>query len=141
MIHCAISALVAQERKLWHNYEGVAVDNRFTVDPELCLGYARAIARDRRSFLESVAGCKVVEVSYEDLTEEIAGAASGAELPEQPGPLRNIVRALEVPFAFRWSGRLHKAINVPYSELLSNLDVLSAAVKHSEFSALAPTLI
>jgi len=141
VIHCAISALVAQERKLWHNYEGVAVDRRFTVDPELCLDYARSVARDRRSFLDSVAGCKVVEVSYEDLAGEIADAGPGAELPEQPGPLRDIVRAIEVPFAFRWTGRLHKAINVPYSELLSNLEVLTAALKQSEFSALAPTLL
>ena len=140
VIHCAISALVAQERKLWHNYEGAAVDRRFAIDPEICLDYARAIARDRRSFLASVDGCKIVEVSYEDLTEEIAGAGSGAELPEQPGPLLDMVRALEVPFAFRWTGRLHKAINVPYSELLSNLEVLSAAMKQSEFSALASTL-
>jgi len=141
VIHCAISALVAQERKLWHNYEGVAVDRRFAIDPELCLGYARAIARDRRSFLESVGGCKVVEVSYEDLAEEVDGPAPGAELREQPGPLGDIVGALEVPFAFRWPGRLHKAINVPYSELLSNLEVLSAALKQSEFAALAPTLV
>ncbi len=140
VIQCALSALIAAQGNLWHNYEGAVVDRRFAVAPETCLEYARTIVRDRDAFLDSAKGCKVVESCYEDLTGQLAGAAAGGELPDAPGPLRDIAQALGVPFGFRCDGRIRGAINVPYSELLSNLEELSAALKESEFSVLATTL-
>jgi hypothetical protein len=135
VIQSAISALAGAEGNLWHNYEGEGVAHRFAVDPRSCLEYARTIVRDRGAFLDNAKGCKVVESCYEDLIEELAGAAAGGELPDGPGPLRDIAHALGVPFGFRYEGSLRKAIDVPYSKLLSNLEELSAAMKQSEFFA------
>jgi LPS sulfotransferase NodH len=140
VIHSALSALVAAKGTLGQDDENAAVDRRFALDPTSCLEYARRIVRDGGAFLDDAKGCKVVECCYEDLTEELAGAAAGGELPERPGPLRDIARALEVPFGFRYDGRLQKAINVPCFKVLSNLEELSEALKESEFSALAATL-
>lgn len=140
VIHCAISAMIAEERNLWHNYEGVVIDRRYYVDAGTCLSYAKTIVHDRDAFLEAAGGCKIAEACYEDLTEEISRAVPGGEIPEGPGPLRDIAKTLWVPFSFRHEGRLQKAINVPYSRLLLNQEALSLALKESEFSAFAATL-
>jgi hypothetical protein len=140
VIHCAISAMIATERNVWHNYEGVVIDRRYSVDVERCLRLARTIVSDRHSFLESVEGCKVVESRYEDLTEQIARSAVDGEIPDGPGCLQDIAKALGVPFCFRYDGRLRKAIDIPYSRLLLNQEALSLALKQSEFSAFAATL-
>jgi hypothetical protein len=132
--------MIATERNVWHNYEGVVIDRRYSVDVERCLRLARTIVSDRHSFLESVEGCKVVESRYEDLTEQIARAAVDGEIPDGPGCLQDIAKALGVPFCFRYDGRLRKAIDIPYSRLLLNQEALSLALKQSEFSAFAATL-
>ena len=135
VIHCAISAMIAAERNFWHNYEGVVIDRRYSIDVEQCLKYVRIIVADRDAFLEIVKGCKVADCCYEDLTEEIARAAANGEIPDGPGPLRDIAKALRVPFRFRYDGRLRKAINVPYFRLLLNQETLSQALRQSEFAA------
>jgi LPS sulfotransferase NodH len=137
VIHCALSAMIAAQRNLWHNYEGAIVDRRYFIDVQQCLKYARTIVSDRDAFLAGVQDCKVAECCYEDLAEEIGSADPAGEILEVPGPLRDIAKALAVPFRFRYDGRLRKAINVPYSQLLMNQEALSKALRESEFSAFA----
>ena len=140
VIHCAISAMIASERNFWHNYEGAVVDRRYFIDPDRCLKYAHTIVGDRDAFLAAAKDCKVAECCYERLTAEIAEAAGTQSIPDRPGPLHGIARALEVPFQFRYDGRLRKAINVPYSQLLLNREALARALNDSDFSAFAGTL-
>src|SRR5580658_8618828 len=102
--------------------------------------YARTIVRHRNAFLEAASGCKVVNCSYESLIEDIARAGSREEIPAAPGSLWDIAHALEAPFTFRYDRRLQKAINIPYSRLLSNYDALVGQLKDSEFSNLVLTL-
>jgi hypothetical protein len=140
VIHCAISTLIASQRNVWHNYEGVAIDRSYFIDVGECLTYARMIVHRRDAFLGFAKDCKVVNCCYEDLIDDITRADAGEEIPEGPGPLREIAEALRAPFTFRYDGRLQKAINVPYSRLLSNYDALVKGLKESEFSALASAL-
>ena len=135
VIHCAISAMIAGQRNFWHNYEGAVIDRRYFVDAERCLQYAQAIVSNRDAFLAGTRDCKVADCCYEDLTAEIARAAANGEIPDGPGPLRDIAKALRVPFRFRYDGRLRKAINVPYFRLLLNQETLSQALRQSEFAA------
>jgi LPS sulfotransferase NodH len=140
VIHCAISTLIASQRNLWHNYDGAVIDRSYHIDVGECLAYARIILQHRDAFLKSAHDCKIVNCSYESLIDDIKRAGAQEEIPEGPGPLRNIAAALGGPFKFRYDGRLQKAINIPYSRLLSNYDALVRGLKDSEFSAFASTL-
>ncbi|MGO9057691.1 MAG: sulfotransferase [Candidatus Binataceae bacterium] len=140
VIHGAISALIASQRNVWHNYDGAVIDRDYHVDVGECLAYARMIVRHRDAFLKSADGCKVVNCCYESLVDDIRRGGSQEEIPEAPGPLRNIAEALGAAFKFRYDGRLQKAINIPYSRLLSNYAALAAVLRDSEFSAFVSTL-
>lgn len=140
IVHCAISALIAEKRNLWHNYDGVAVDRDYHMDVEQCLAYAKLLLRDRAAFLNAASDCSVVNCRYESLVEDIKRADVDGQIPEGPGSLQSIAEALGVPFDFRYDGRLQKAINIPYSRLLSNYDALVRRLKDSEFSTFVSTL-
>jgi hypothetical protein len=140
VIHSAISAIIAAERNLWHNYDGDVIDCSYSVDPEACLAHARTIVQRRDAFLASARDCKIVNCRYESLIEDLERAGSGEEIPRGQGPLNSIAAALGSSFNFRYDRRLQKAINVPYSKLLSNYNTLVARLKDSEFSDLSFTL-
>jgi hypothetical protein len=140
VIHCAISTLIASKRNLWHNYDGGVIDHNYHLEVEECLAHARVILQQRDAFLESARDCKVVDCRYESLVDDMKRAGSQEEIPEGPGPLRDIATALGGPFTFRYDRRLQKAINVPYSRLLSNYDTFVRRLKDSEFWAFAATL-
>jgi LPS sulfotransferase NodH len=141
VIHCAISALIALQRNFWHNYEGAAIKHSYHIDPEECLAYARTIVRHRDLFLAAAQGCKVVNCRYEGLLGDIERGGRQAGIPDGPGPLRDIAAALGVPFRFRHDGRLQRAIDIPYSRLLSNYDALSSRLHDSEFLEFVSTLV
>lgn len=140
VIHSAISALVASQRNLWHNYDGYVIDRAYRIDVEQCLALARAIVEARDAFLMAADDCSIVNCGYEGLIDDLKRAGLQGEIPEGPGPLKNIAAALGARFAFRYDRRLQKAINIPYSRLLSNFDLLVRRLLDSEFSALAATL-
>lgn len=140
VVHSAISTLIASQRNVWHNYDDVVIDRTYHVDVDECLAYARTILQHRDTFIESVHDCKVVNCCYESLIDDIERAGSQEEIPETAGPLRDIAEALGFPFKFRYDRRLQKAINIPYSRVLSNYDAFVRRLKDSEFSALVSTL-
>jgi LPS sulfotransferase NodH len=140
VIHCAISTLIASQRNVWHNYDGAVIDRSYHLDIQECLAYARTVLKHRETFLEAASGCKVVNCSYESLVKDLGRAGSQEEIPAAPGPLWDIAQALEGSFTFRYDRRLQKAINIPYSRLLSNYNSLVSQLKDSEFSTLASTL-
>ena len=140
IIHSAISAMIATQRNLWHNYDGAVIDRAYQIDIAACLAYARTIVQERDTFLKSADGCRIVNCRYESLIDDLKRADTRDEIPEGPGPLRNIAAALNTPFHFRDDKRLQKAINVPYSRLLLNYDALVRRLKDSEFAGLSYTL-
>lgn len=140
VIQCAISAMIAEQRGVWHNYAGSVIDGSYRVDTEQCLASARAIVRQREQFLKCSEGLPVVTSCYEDLVNAIAQRDPAGHIPEVAEPLRSIARALGVTRGFRYATRLRKAINVPYARLVSNYAELVDAVTRSEFAHLAPSL-
>jgi hypothetical protein len=141
VIQCSISGLVAAERNLWHNYDGRRVERAYRIKPQSCLDYARLIMRDREEFARAADGCRLVHCRYEDLAAEIRDVPIGGEIRSSGGPLTDIAEALGVPFDFRNRGRLQRAIDVPYSKLISNHAELVRAVRQSEFAELADSLM
>jgi hypothetical protein len=140
IIHCAISALIASQRNLWHNYDGAVIDHAYEIDTAECLAHARSIVRERDTFLTSADGCRIVNCRYESLIDDLERADPPDAIPESPGPLRDIAAALNVPFRFCNDRRLQRAINVPYSRLLLNYNALVRRLENSEFSELVLTL-
>lgn len=140
VVHSAISTLIASQRDVWHNYNGTTVEHSYHLDVGECLALARTISRDRNAFLEWVHACRVVNCDYKNLIDDLGRAGSGEEIPEASGPLRDIAVALGSSFKFRNERRLQKAINVPYSSLISNCPALVRSLEDSEFVALASTL-
>ncbi len=139
VIRCSISEIIAQQRNLWHNYNGATLERGYHVEPEDCLDRARLILRQRAEFERLSDGCRVVQAGYEQVTEAIAGATNGRISKDAP-PFRDIAQALGVECDFNYEGRLQRAINVPYSKAISNFGQLRAAVAASEFSCFASTL-
>jgi hypothetical protein len=140
VIHSAISTMIAAQRNLWHNYDGTVIDARYQVDVEECVALARAIKHERESFLNFAQGFELVGCHYERLMEDLNRAGSEERIPVGPGPLRNIAEALGSHYDFRYDRRLQKAINIPYSRLLSNYDALIRRLEVSEFATLVSTL-
>jgi hypothetical protein len=140
VIHCAISTLIASQRNLWHNYDGAVIDRSYDIDVTQCLAYARTIVQHRDAFIKSACDCTIVDCRYESLIDNMERAGSRDEIPEGPGPLKHIASALGCRFGFRYDRRLQKAINVPYSRLLSNYDAFVRRLMDSEFAAFSSTL-
>jgi hypothetical protein len=140
VLHSAISTLIASQRSLWHNYEGVGVERQYDIDIEACLSHARAITRNRALFLDAVRDCTLVNCQYKHLVDDINRGRDQSQIPDGPGPLHEIASTLRVPFQFRHNERLKKAIDVPYSKLLSNYDDLVNRLCNSELSSLASSL-
>jgi hypothetical protein len=140
VIHSAISALIASQRNFWHNYDGTVINRAYNIEVEDCLAYARTIVQQRESFVRAVHDCKVINCRYDSLIDDIERSGSNGEISRGLGPLGNIARALGSAFRFRYDRSLQKAINVPYSALLSNYDVLVERLQDSEFFGLVSTL-
>ena len=140
VIHSAISTMIASQRNLWHNYDGAAIEGSYEIDIEECVAQAHTIKYERESFLNFVQGCKLVGCRYERLMDDLDRAGSGERIPLGSGPLRNIAEALGSLYDFRYDRRLQKAINIPYSRLLSNYDALIRRLEVSEFDTLVATL-
>ncbi len=140
VIHCAISTIIASQRNLWHNYDGAEIEAGYQIDVEECVAQARTIKHERESFLNFAQGSKLVGCRYERLMDDLNRAGTGESIPLGPGPLRNIAEALGSLYDFRYDRHLQKAINIPYSRLLSNYDALIRRFEVSEFATLVSTL-
>ena len=140
VIHSAISTMIATQRNLWHNYDRAVIEASYQIAVEECVARARAIAQERESFLNLTQGWKLVSCRYERFMADLNRAGSEERIPVGPGPLRNIAETLGSSYDFRYDRRLQKAINIPYSRLLSNYDALIRRLEVSEFATLVSTL-
>ncbi|MGP6156864.1 MAG: hypothetical protein ACLPYS_05015 [Vulcanimicrobiaceae bacterium] len=140
VIESALSALIASQRGLWHNYEGALLDRSYHIDADECLACARNTVGERAAFCKWAEGSGIVTSYYDELLRDVARAGPDGVIPEGPGSLLTIARALDVPFSFRYDGRLQKAINVPYSRVIANFDELLRSLASSEFWAYAAAL-
>jgi LPS sulfotransferase NodH len=139
VIKCAISEIIAQQRNLWHNYDGAVIDTAYYVDPNDCLTRARRITQQRAQFESLSQHCYLIDANYEQLAAAVAGATAG-RIAEEAVPLADIARALRVPSRFSYDGRLRRAIDMPYSMLIFNHAELRHALAHSEFAEFALAL-
>jgi LPS sulfotransferase NodH len=139
-IQCAISYQIGLRRDFWHNYENRKVECAYELDIAECLANARAIVQQQREFEHFMQDYPVATCHYEDLAATVATAGPRGDLSSLPGPLRGIADAFGLDCRFSYDGRLQRAINRPYNEIISNHAAMVAAVRESEFSSLAGTI-
>jgi hypothetical protein len=140
VVHLAVSAIIANERQLWHNWRGEAIAGPRTVNPGEVLDFARWAAAEREAFRELSAGLEMLECAYEDLVQELRHGERTGRVPAPSGLLHQVAAFLDVPADFRLASRLAKAIDRPYPEVIQNHAEVVEAVKQSEFAAFADTL-
>jgi hypothetical protein len=140
VVQCAVSFLLGLQRNFWHNYEGRGMERAYELNVGECIAYARGIVEQQQEFERVTKGYPVARCHYDDLVATIAQAGPGGDLSSHPGPLQEIADALGIPCRFGYDGRLQRAINRPYSEVISNHGALLAAIRASEFASFADTI-
>jgi LPS sulfotransferase NodH len=140
VLQCMISYMLGLQRDFWHNYEGRRVERAYTLDIAESLAWARGIVQQQSELERFTGDGPVVRCFYEDLVAAIADAGPDKELADHPGALRDIADALGVRRRFRYDGRLQRATNRPYPEIIANYDAFMAAIEASEFAPWAGTI-
>jgi hypothetical protein len=139
VVQTAISVAIANERRVWHNYDGSALPGRYRISPAELLKYIEWITGERAEFLRLSQDLEMHTCFYEDLVEDMA-CVDGTGFFREDSTLSEIARFLNVTNRFRLGPGMSKVINRPYSEILENYDELVCAIKGSPYSEWADTL-
>ncbi len=141
LAHAALSMIIANERKIWHNQDGRKFEGRYRISPEELLAYMTYIQNERDEFLRLTQDLNVQTFSYEDLVQDVSSANEAGLIPMNTRVLQPIAECLNVPNQFERPQGMHKVINRPYSEILDNFDEIVAALKSSQFSEFTSSLL
>lgn len=139
-LHVAISVIVANTRKLWHNERPCDFQGRYRLPPEQLLGHLKWIRNEREEFQRLSRGVPVQTITYEDMVADLRRVEQGSELPPDTAVFSRLAESLDAPNKFVFRGKMSKVINKPYTEVLENYDELVAAIRDSEFCELASTI-
>jgi hypothetical protein len=140
LVHTAISAIIANARKVWQNYDGTSIGGQYFIPINTLFNYVRWIEEERTAF-ESLAGDLIVHTCYyEDLVDDLKKVGWFGRFRQDTTALSRLAEFLRIPNRFRNYGYIRKVINRPYKELLKNYDEVLAAIEDSPLSAFASTL-
>jgi hypothetical protein len=140
VVQLALSAVVANARQLWHNWENQD-SGQYTVNPDQLLHFVRWAVTEREAFRELAGSLEVLECAYEDLLEDISHVEEAGRLSSSSRLLSDLASFLGVTNDFYLPSRLHKAINRPYADVITNFEEIVRVVKASEFAAFADGLL
>jgi LPS sulfotransferase NodH len=140
LVHTAISAIIANIRKVWQNYDGASIGGPYRISPNELFQYVRWIKEEREAF-EGLAGdLSVHKCYYEDIVADLKSVTWFGRLRQDTTALSGLAAFLNVPNRFWSYGYIRKVINRPYKELIENYDEVMAALIDSPFSEFAETL-
>jgi len=134
VVQCMISYLIGLQRNFWHNYEGRVIEGGYRLDIPECLAFARGLLAQQAAFEKATEGQPVIRLRYEDLASAVAETGPGRNLCGALPVLGEIAQALGIVPAFHYDGRLQKATNRPYGQIIANHQELVAALVNSEFA-------
>lgn len=140
VLHQALSMVIADQRNVYHDYQGRGFDARVTVKPELVLERCHWIRTERDLFRELGKDLKVLELAYEDVAAACDGVAAGKPLAADDATVGQIAAFLQVPETFARPGSIKKVIDKPYQEVLVNHAEVVREVERSEFREFASTI-
>ena len=139
VVQTAISIIIANMRKVWHNYDGGLIPGRYQISPVQLFHYINWINSEREEFLRLSHDLSMQTCYYEDLVEDI-GRVDGDGFFREDSALGSVATFLDVPNRFRFVPCMSKVINRPYCEILENYDELRRAIQDSAYSEFAETL-
>lgn len=139
VVQTAISVIIANTRKVWHNYEGGLIAGRYRIAPDELFSYIEWIQGEREEFLRLSQDLSMQTCLYEDLVDDMA-RIDGAGFFREDSTLSSIAAFLNVPNRFQNVPGMSKVINRPYCEILENYDELRRAIQDSAYYEFAETL-
>jgi hypothetical protein len=137
IIHTAISIIIANTRKVWHNVDGKSIVGRYRITPQELLTYANWVKESQSAF-ERLNDRPTQTIIYEDLVADLENLDDGYFRADSS--LSAVAAFLNVPNRFRYNGHQQRVVNRPYSEILEGYSDLVQAVRESEFSEFADSL-
>jgi hypothetical protein len=140
VVQVAISAIIANMRKVWQNYDGASVGGPYRIPPQDLLNFANWITEEREAFERVASGLEVHTCYYEDIVSDLQSVGWFKRFRQNTAALSQIAEFLDVPNQFRDYGYIRKVINRPYRELLANYDELVSAIQFSPYSEFIPSL-
>jgi len=140
VMHQALSLVIAEARNVYHNYGNRKFDGSVTLDTEKLIANAQWIAAEVDAFDKMSRGARMIEVFYEDIVEDCKTVDDSGRFGADAKTMSKIAEFLGVTNEFSNPSTIAKVINRPYSEILANHGDVVAAIKKSEFSALAKSV-
>ena len=140
VVQVAISVVIANQRRIWHNHDGRRLSESFHIAPGELIEYAGWAEAERAEFERLSYGLEVLRCDYEDLVDDVQSPKATFSQRRRTKVLSRIAEFLRVSNQFCASGLMQKVINRPYCEVISNYDEMVDAVKQSQFSQFAETL-
>lgn len=140
VVHTAISAIIANIRKVWQNYDGASVGGPYRVSPTELFQYIQWITEEREAFERLAGDLKVHTCYYEDVVSDLKSVTWFGRFRQDTSALSKLAAFLNVPNRFWNYGYIRKVIDRPYNELIENYDEMVAALNDSPFSEFAASL-
>jgi hypothetical protein len=140
VVQVAISAIIANMRKVWHNYNGASVGGPYRIPPQDLFNYANWITEERNAFEPMANGLKVHTCYYEDIVDDLQSVDRFKRFRRNTAALSKMAEFLDVRNRFQDHGHIRKVINRPYRALLANYDELISAVQNSPYSEFIASL-
>jgi len=140
VLHQALSMVIADQRNVYHDYQGRGFDERITVNPKTVIDRCHWIRAERDLFRELGKDLEVLELAYEDVAAACDGVEAGKPLAAGDAPLAQIAVFLKVPSTFARPGSISKVIDKPYRDVLANHAEVVRQVEQSEFREFASTI-
>jgi hypothetical protein len=140
VVQTAISAIIANQRKIWQNYDGASIEGQYHIAADELFKYVGWINQEREAFEQLTHDLRVHTCYYEDLVCDLKSVRFFGRFPKDTVALSKLAKLLNIPNRFRNYGYIRKVINRPYKRIIENYDELIAAIRDSPLSEFAATL-
>lgn len=140
LLHQALSMVIADQRNVYHDYQGRGFDEHVTVNPKTVIELCHWIRAERDLFRELGKDLKVLELAYEDVAAACDGVEAGKPLAAGGATVVQIAEFLGLPSTFARPRSISKVINKPYQDVLANHEEVLLRVEQSEFREFASTI-
>lgn len=140
LVHVAISIIVANMRKVWHNHDGSSIPGQYYIPLDELFAYINWVGQERDEFVRLSGDLQVITCNYEDVVDDICHTDKDGNISKDSRVLSCLASFLDVPNRFNYNAYIQRVINRPYSEILENYSDVRKAVKDSEFAEFADTI-
>jgi LPS sulfotransferase NodH len=141
VLQAALSEVIARQRQVFHHREAQSVTQKFEIDCRDLIRVMQEKRADRAIFASLMEGYgRIITCEYERTVRGLTMADAMGNLVGNDNPIFEIADFLGVQRKFRRPETLHKVIQSPYRDLISNYDQVVKAVGRTEFATYLDTI-